>query len=621
MNIKINSNKEFEGKINKIPGIEHNLNNFFFENRINSKDYIIGINIYNNSYIIISIAFEEIDRILVQKFFTFEGIEKFDPEFFKPFNKNILILFKFIIRLLLSKLIVFKKIQKEDKHFYYLILNCLKDSSLRPITIDLNNDAKEINIDSAPVVNNNNKGNTFKMNDNNNKANENYKIELSKHEYKYENSEIYKEIEIKFTNINESKVYYKYLDYLEIFDLSFYYFNGSIEDIYDDLNIIIYHNNYKFEKHNHSIKFFFQVFNIIKRSTEPYTFIFIKALDKERAENELQIKMKKYFQSIVYVGKYSEKKENIDEHNKEKAIDDNKNINNEKKEQKDINESNKYKEKNKLVEKEIIINEQNIKNNSKDIFDIDLIEKENMTYKNNSFFMKQKRLTNNTIDNFLIKRKKNEENNEFNFKNINKNNNNNKNDNYNNNDNNDNNYNNYNNNYNNYNNNNNNNNNNDNNNNNNIYFNNNNANYWIGGSQLSDSNNDTLKKSINNSLELKEKKENKKLNKDKFQKENNKKSKNKSMNFKLDENGRYNINIDEVIHNYLQLLYMHPLDNDEEIKKIKNEDSEDFYLCTICDIFFKSRDSVREHQWKEHLKPFGEIIQKELKSQNQNKSN
>jgi uncharacterized C2H2 Zn-finger protein len=157
-------------------------------------------------------------------------------------------------------------------------------------------------------------------------------------------------------------------------------------------------------------------------------------------------------------------------------------------------------------------------------------------------------------------------------------------------------------------------------NNNNNYFNNNNANYWIGGSQLSDSNNKTLKKSINNSLELKEKKENKKLIKDKFQKENNKKSKNKSMNFKLDENRRYNINIDKVTKNYLQLLYMHPLDNDEEIKKIKDEKEEYFYLCTICDTFFKSRDSVREHQWKEHLKPFGDIIQKELKSQDQNKN-
>jgi hypothetical protein len=363
--MEINSNKDFDGKKNKIPGMEQNLNNFFFENRINSKDYIIGINIYNNTYIIISIAFEEIDRILVQKFFTFEGIEKFDPEFFKPFNKNILILFKFIIRLLLSKLIVFKTIQKEDKHFYYLILNCLKDSSLRPITIDLNNDAKEINIDSAPVVNNNNKGSKFKMNDNNNKDNQNYKIELSKHEYKYENSEIYKEIKIKFTNINEPKVYYKYLNYLEIFDLSSYYqlfFNGSIEDIFDDLNIIIYHNNYKFEKHTHSIKFYFQVFNIIKSGTEPYTFIFIKALDTERTENELQTKMQKYFKSIIYVGKYSEKKENIDEQNKEKDINDNKSINNEKKKQKNIKESNKYKEENKLVEKKIIINKKKIKN-------------------------------------------------------------------------------------------------------------------------------------------------------------------------------------------------------------------------------------------------------------------
>ena len=618
--MEICSNKDLEGKINKIPGMEQNLNDIFFEYQINSKEYIIGINLYNNTYIIISIALKKINNIVIQKFFTFEGIEKFDPEFFKPFNKNILILFKFLIRLLLSNLIYFKAIKQEDKNLYHIILNCLKDNSLRPIIIDLNSDeSKEIDKDSAPVVENIDKGIKLKMNDNYKKDNQIYKIELSKIEHKYENSEIYKEIEIKFTNINESKVYYKYLNYIEILDLSLYYqlFNGSIEDIYDDLNIIIYHNNYKFEKNTHSINFYFQVFNIRKNSTDPYMFIFIKALDRERTESELQSKMKKYFQSIFFVGQYSEKIENIDKQNKEKSKNDNKKIKIEIKEQKDINENNKYTEKNKLIEKQIIINEPDIKNSSKSIFNYNLIEKENKTYKNNPFFINQKRNTNLTIDNFLIKRKKIEESNEFDFNNNNSNNsisnNNNNNKNNNNNDNNNNNKNN---------------NNNDNNNNNinNINKNNNNNNNsnnfinWLGGLQLSDSNNNKLKKSINNSLEIKEKKEDKKLNIDKFQKENNKKSKIKSMNFKLDENRRYNINIDKVTKNYLQLLYMHPLDNDEEIKKIKDEKEEYFYLCTICDTFFKSRDSVREHQWKEHLKPFGDIIQKELKSQDQNKN-
>jgi len=601
------SNKDFEGKISKIPYMTQNLNNSFFEYKLNSKDYIIGLK-YDNGYIIISIALKNINNIIIQKFFTYEGIEKFDLEFFKPFNGKILLLFKFITRLLLANLIDFKIIKEDDNNLYYLILNCLKNSSLRPITIDLNDDddAKEINKDSAPVVENNNKGNKLKINNINKKSNQVYKIELSENEHKYENSKIYKEIEIKFTNIKEKKVYYKYLNFQEIFDLSPYYqlFNCSIEDVFDDLNIIIYHKNYYFEENNQSIKFYFQVFNVRKNSIEPYIFIFIQALERERTDSELQLKMKIYFQNDLSMWQYSEKIENINEQNEEKAIDDNKKIKNQNrnnpqmlylenflnmknqnlnscnkenknnseiknknKEQRDINENNKnIIEKNKFENNQIIINEANIKNDSKNFFFCNLIEKDNEKDKNDSFFMNQKRHTDLTIENFFIKGKKNEENKDFNFikienNNINKNNNDNK-----------------------------------------------------------KNMNDIIKKSNNNLIEIEEKKKNKKSNIDKVQKDSKKISKKKSMDFKLDKNGCYNINIDQVTNNYLQLLYVHPLDNDDEIKEIKDEEGKLFYLCIICDTFFKNKNSVREHQWEKHLKPFGDKIQKELKSKNKNES-
>ena len=37
------SNKDFEGKISKIPYMTQNLNNSFFEYKLNSKDYIMLI--------------------------------------------------------------------------------------------------------------------------------------------------------------------------------------------------------------------------------------------------------------------------------------------------------------------------------------------------------------------------------------------------------------------------------------------------------------------------------------------------------------------------------------------------------------------------------------------------
>jgi len=117
----------------------------------------------------------------------------------------------------------------------------------------------------------------------------------------------------------------------------------------------------------------------------------------------------------------------------------------------------------------------------------------------------------------------------------------------------------------------------------------------------------------------KDKKESIKLNIDNFPKEGNKKSEDINMGFKLDENGRYNINIDKVKRDYLSVIYEHPLDQDDKIEEIKNKEGKKFYLCTICHQFFNSKYSVRDHQWSIHLKPFGEKIQKDLKLKYKNK--
>ena len=601
-------NNDFEGKIIEIPGIEQDPNEFFFKYKSNFKNYIIGINLDDpKTSIIISIALKNINNIVIRKPLTYKEIENFDPEFFVPFKKDIFILFKFMTRLLLANLIDLVKDKKGNKNLYYLILNCLKNSNLKTIKIDLNNnnDAKEIIIERASEDKNNNK-------EIKNKTNQKYEIKLRKIEHEYENSEIYKEIEIKFTTINtiENKVYYDYLNSQEIFDREIPYynlFNRSIEDVIDDLNIIIYHKNYYFEEHNNSIKFFFKVFNIRKSGTEPYISIFIEALNRERENYELQSKMKEYFQNIqnkLNMEQNSEKIENIDEQSEEKAKkkdrkikkeiknnsqmsflknflnmnkdlnsnndenENNKAIKNENDEQKMQRQSNsKYIniEKNELIRPQFIIKEPNIKNNEKNISKSNLLEKENETCKGDSRFMNQKRYIELPLDIYFEKRKKNEKNEDFIL-------NNNENNNINN-------------------------------------------------------NNNLIKKSDNYSIENKEKKsknekedkKEKKLNIHKSKKEGNKKSEDINTSFKLNKNLRYNIKKDEVIKAYLNVIYEHPLDKNDEYEVIKDKSGKEFYLCKICKQFFNSRYSVRKHQWIIHLKPFREIIQKDLKSEYKNK--
>ena len=533
-------NNAFEGKVIGIPGIEQDPNEFYFKFKSNFKDYIIGINLdYQKSHIIISIAFKNINNIVLRKLFTYEGIEKFDPVFFKPFNGNIFILFKFITRLLIVNLIDFETTKKGNINLYYLILNCIKDCSFRPIKIDLNDDDfEEIIIDRNLEDKNNNKTINIKMNYNN-KNNHKYDIDIRKIELEYENSEIYKEIEIKFTNSKENKVYYKYLNFQDFLDLSAPYyqlFNNSIEDIFDDLyTIIIKNNNYYFEEHNQSIRFFYPVFNIKKITFDPYIFVFIKALNQEKTNYELQLKGEKYFQSKLNKEQYSEKIGNIekisygiDEQSEEKSKKENKKIKNEinnnsqisfmknflnmnknlnlnNDENKNNNEiknendeqkiqrqsNNKYNnlEKNELINQKLIIKEKNIKNNIKNNFKSNLLEKEYVANKGDSNFMNQKRHRDSTLEMYFGKTEENKfpENKE-------------------------------------------------------VILNNNNI--------IKKSNNYSSKnieiKPKKEKHDKKDKKESIKLNIDNFPKEGNKKSEDINMGFKLDENGRYNINIDKV---------------------------------------------------------------------------
>ena len=88
--------------------------------------------------------------------------------------------------------------------------------------------------------------------------------------------------------------------------------------------------------------------------------------------------------------------------------------------------------------------------------------------------------------------------------------------------------------------------------------------------------------------------------------------------FKLNTKLIYNVDREILYKNYENIFYVHPLDKDDECKTLYS-DNEIYYLCTICKKCIKSQYKLRSHQWKEHLKPFGTKIRKELKKKADNK--
>ena len=223
-----------------------------FEHKTNYKNYIIGMTKdKENTYIKITIASKN-KEVIKQKQFTFEEIEQYDPEFFVPFYNNFLILYKFLIRLLKSNLIDIK-ISDKNKNIIYLNLNCLKDNQLRVIKIEISNEKNKerleksngkvdnLTCDPAPIFKKTIK-NINQLENKNNTTNKDYIVKLKKNEYPNYN---YEEIKIEIINIIKEKRFYNYLNLKDIFDKNIPYYNElfdlSIDEVYDDLNIILFY--------------------------------------------------------------------------------------------------------------------------------------------------------------------------------------------------------------------------------------------------------------------------------------------------------------------------------------------------------------------------------------------
>ena len=276
--------------------------------------------------LIIYICLNCISNITHKKSFSFGDIENIDPIFFFPFKDNFILLYKYLIRLLKANLFNLE-INKENKEIMSIQLFCLRKNKLRTIKIDIpsvnfkekdsrnnyfnkiNENMIHFNSDTETEEVNKSKDEKYNIGDapapksNRKKNKAQYEIEIYKLTSVYEEKKEFKEIQInireKTTNFNNKEpiCYYAYLDSQEIFGQSISYynlFNFSMDDVYDDLKIIIYHKNYRFERGKNSIKLFFKVFN---GQNEPYSEIYILALNKPRTEQELLIEMKNYFES------------------------------------------------------------------------------------------------------------------------------------------------------------------------------------------------------------------------------------------------------------------------------------------------------------------------------------
>ena len=576
--------------------------NKFFCYTSHFKDYIIGISKEDkNDSLIISIAINNINNITHQKRFSFKDIYNYDQQFFEAFNNNINILYKFLGRLFLAKLVEVK-INLESKDILYIYLICLKDNQIRHIKIDIPSiNSSSVNINYYNDIINNINSNQENKNDENNrscapvvssssKKKNKYKIELSKIEKKNDDSSLYKEIKFEITNNSDTKIkYYQYLNSQEIFIESVPYydlFNESIDDVFDDLNIIIKNGNYRFEVNNNSIKLFFQVFNIGNQTIQdPYKENFIQANRKERTENELKNKMEEYFSNLNMENESQKEIKipvNKNNPNDTKQIKENKNktkidsetyllnfLNSKSEKQTNKNTINgalsnnifnieetkeKYnKNQNTYINeiKQIKDSENNI-NKYENNYTIEINDKfiESNSHLNKDFICKKRKIEieykDLKIDNFLKPKGNKGENN-------------------------------------------------------------------CKEKSKNEKNNDLLYKK-----EIKKKSSN---NKQKDKKNISNVIQDNCNNFKIEEKKQYNIDKDEVINRYTNILYKHPLDNDDDLKIIKNEKQKSFYICKICNVFFKGHKKAREHQWYMHLKPFGTIIQRDLKKSNQKANN
>ena len=323
--------------------------------------------------------------------------------------------------------------------------------------IDLNNynsRDKQKNLGPGPLCKNK-KSNYNNPNDNNiyfyykiKKKNLQYHLFVNKNEYVTKN---YKEIVFKIIekeNDNDLGIeYYAYfnlVDFFELYESYFNLFNYSIDDIYDDLLIILYNHNYRIEKFSDNVKLYVNVINTGQNKNSYYYGIYIygKKKEKERGEDEINNKISEYFNKIVdYVIKFGGNLEDeniknlVNNPNKDKNLIQFSNIENKNKKENKIviHNQDSYKKFEIKKNKQISGNKNNLKiehffknDLNKEIYE-NKFNNKNIVIDNNIIILNKKNLSLNLIEEkksvnnlekkVIINNKNDNQNNEYYFSN------------------------------------------------------------------------------------------------------------------------------------------------------------------------------------------------------------
>ena len=245
--------------------IREEIHTFFNEKEKYFLSIILEKDIKN---IIINVRNNNESNITHQTKYNFDNIKENDIEFFYAFNNDIILLFKFLCRILKAN---YYKLKKNKNGEIILTLYCFLNKAMKFINILIPKNDKIItdedffikeeeeinNKPCAPVP----KNNVFFYS-----AKTLYKIKITK-----KKSEIVFHIfeddifnQLKGIKNKEFLVKKNYDDFIKLSHGYYSLFNGSLDDIYEDLLINFYNENYKLKIYNSKIILSLYVFNFHK---------------------------------------------------------------------------------------------------------------------------------------------------------------------------------------------------------------------------------------------------------------------------------------------------------------------------------------------------------------------
>jgi len=269
--------------------------------------------------ILINVRNNNESKITHRTIFNFDNIKENDIEFFYAFNGNIILLFKFLNRMFKANYYKLKKGKNED---IILTLYCFLNKTMKFINIQIQKNDKIITDDDFFISNEDltfnkpcapvHKNNVFFYS---NKSI--YKIKITKKKSEIEFHIIEDNIinKIKGYESQEFLIKKNYDDFIKLSHGYYSLFNGSLDDIYEDLLINFYNENYKLRLSHSKMILSLYVFNFHKFNySDIYLCINICLELISNIKNKRRCKSINPFKNKIY--EIKEEKDNSNKNNK-----------------------------------------------------------------------------------------------------------------------------------------------------------------------------------------------------------------------------------------------------------------------------------------------------------------